>query len=88
MTTFEEFRKTEQRSSKAAAAGPPARPAAAAAPHGAAPSRVAGSGGERMVSEYVKRQLQPHVKDSSISKEQYDKIKEKWVWGEGEWLEW
>ena len=30
-----------------------------------------------MVSEYVKRHLVPHLKEKAITREQYDKIKEK-----------
>ena len=78
MTTFADFRKTEHKSSKKAAEGAVTAVLAPASGPGA------GSGsplsGEALVLDYVKRQLHPHHKDKSITREQYEKIKDGWVW--------
>ena len=90
MATFEEFKKTERRPPGSGGGGgdhrdrgrsKEARPPPSASSRPLQPQQpTAGGGGlsgEALVSEYVKRHLGPHLKEKAITREQYDKIKEK-----------
>ena len=90
MATFEEFKKTERRPPGSGGGGgdhrdrgrsKEARPPPSASSRPLQPQQpTAGGGGlsgEALVSEYVKRHLVPHLKEKAITREQYDKIKEK-----------
>lgn len=89
MATFEEFKKTERRAPPSTSGGDrhrgggeASRPPSSSSrgpqqqPPGAG-SSGGGLSGEALVSEYVKRHLGPHLKEKAITREQYDKIREK-----------